>query len=410
MEKGLLNPDAALEIILASIAPLDTQRVGLRDAFGRVLAVDVHSDMDLPPFDNSAMDGYAVLAECIRGASADHPTGLRVIAEQPAGTVVAEQVVPGTAIRIMTGAPIPSGADAVVIVEHTQRQGSDVLVFAEATTGANIRPRGEDVRVGQLVLRAGTRIGPAEMGMLAAVGRGEVSVYRRPKVAIITTGDELVDISEIPGPGKIRDSNQYSTLGQALEAGCEVCMVKRALDERENLAEILAKAAETADVLVTIGGVSVGDYDFVKETLERLGEIKFWKVAVKPGKPLAYGHIDGKPLFGLPGNPVSSMVTFDLFVRPALLRLAGMTNVGRMTVSGRISQDVRHSNGRRTFVRAATEWKDGAFTATPTGNQGSGRLSSMLGANSYVVIGESDGDVAAGDGVDIILLDERSRT
>lgn len=407
MEKGLLNPDRALEIILNSVSPVGKEQVALRDALGRVLSDDVRSDLDLPPFDNSAMDGYAVVARDTSGASRNTPKSLEVIAEQPAGRPVTKSVVPGTAIRIMTGAPLPQGADAVVIVEHTEARHSRVIVYVEAAVGANIRRSGEDVRRDELVLRAGDRIGPAEMGMLGALGHASVGVYRRPIVAIITTGDELVDISETPGPGKIRDSNQYSVLGQTLRAGGEVSIQRRSTDEREELARILAEAADSSDLIITTGGVSVGAYDFVKETLARLGEINFWKVAIKPGKPLAYGRINGKPIFGLPGNSVSSMVTFDLFVRPALMRLSGRRATGLTVVKANVSQALKHEKGRREFVRATTKWENDGFVATPTGRQGSGRLSSMLGANSYIVVGESTEGLTAGDTADVILIDGR---
>jgi len=408
VEKELLSPDKALEIIMTSISPLGTECITLAKAYGRTLSEDVFSDIDLPPFDNSAMDGYAIIAENTLGASPNSPKVFEVIAEQPAGTVVNQSISSQTAIRIMTGAPIPKGADAVVIVEHTVRENNRMSVFVETQKGANIRFRGEDIKHFQRVLLAGTRIGPAEMGLLAAIGKQDISVYRIPRVAVITSGDELVDIKDYPEPGKIRDSNQYSTLGQVLEAGGQISMLVRSPDEKEELAGILSQAADISDVLITIGGVSVGDHDFVKETLERLGEIKFWKVAIKPGKPLAYGSINGKPLFGLPGNPASSMVTFDIFVRPALMLLSGCTHTGQLTVSGKVSQDIKHKKGRREFVRANTVWEADGFFATPTGDQGSGMLSSMLGANSYIVVDESNKDVAAGQMVNIILLDRNS--
>lgn len=419
---SLLDPDEALAIILDSIVPLGTESVGLEESLGRTLAEDVAANCDLPPFDNSQVDGYAVIASDTVGATEDAPRPLRVLAEEPAGIVVADCVTPGTAVRIMTGAVIPAGADAVVMVEDTilrqaqddqvqaqdvQKQAQDaqdtVLIKREASRGQYIRPAGEDVKLGNVVLRSGARIGPAEMGMLAALGRTKVEVHTRPRVAIITTGSEIVDVDQAPGPGQIRDSNSYCLLGQVLSCGAEVSVLSRVSDDADELERVLRQAVETSDAVITTGGVSVGQYDLVKETIAKLGEVRFWRVAIKPGKPLAYAHIAGKPVFGLPGNPVSSIVTFDLFVRPALLRMSGVQEVGYRIVSSIVQQDIQHDAGRREFVRAATIWRDGGYVSTPTGNQGSGRLSSMLGADSYVIIPETRGDIPAGESVRVIL-------
>jgi molybdenum cofactor synthesis domain-containing protein len=333
-----------------------------------------------------------------------------VLSEEPAGIVVTEKVSPGTAVRISTGAAIPAGADAVVMVEHTalrqaQDADRDVLICCEAERGENTRPAGEDVKRGEVVLRSGVRIGPAEMGMLASLGRARVQVHKRPRVALITTGSEVVDVCDALGPGQIRDSNRYCLLGQALSCGATVSMLQRVSDDSGELERALTEAAETSDVIITAGGVSVGKYDLVRDTLAALGEVRFWRVAIKPGKPLAYGHIAGKPVFGLPGNPVSAMVTFDLFVRPALLRMSGAQNVSHATVSSIVQQDIGHDAGRREFVRAVTVWRDGGYVSTPTGNQGSGRLSSMLGANSYLVVPETRGDIRAGERLEVLLRD-----
>ena len=400
----MLNPDKALQIVLDTTPRLDTEAVGLRDCLGRALAEDARAGEDLPPFDNSAMDGYAVIASDTAGASIDNPRTLLCVAEEPAGVAVSERVVPGTAIKIMTGAPIPAGADAVVPVEDTAG-GADgrAQIHCHASVGAHIRRAGEDVRRGQMMVRAGVRIGPAEMGALAAVGREPVSVSKRPRVAIITTGTELVGVTESLGPGQIRDSNSLSLIGQTSRAGAEAAMVERVADERSELERLLAAAAESCDAIITSGGVSVGDYDLVKETLARLGEILFWKVAIKPGKPLAYGHIGGRPVFGLPGNPVSSMVAFDLFVRPALLRMQGGTDTDYPMVRAVVAQAIRHKSGRREYVRARTIWSDGGFSSASTGDQGSGRISSMIGANSYIVIPEDQADLGAGETAQVML-------
>ncbi|MDO8589167.1 MAG: molybdopterin molybdotransferase MoeA [Armatimonadota bacterium] len=397
-----------MEMILESVPRLGAELLALRDGLGRALAEDVYADQDLPPFDNSAMDGYAVIAADTTGATSENPRALRCIAEEPAGVTVTERVITGTAVKIMTGAPIPPGADAIVPVEDTSA-GADgrVGILREAVSGAHVRRAGEDVKRGRIVLMSGVRIGPAEMGALAAVGKAEITVSKAPAVAIVTTGTELVDVSERLGPGRIRDSNSYSLLGQALNAGARVSMVERTADERSELERLLTLAAQTSDIIITSGGVSVGDYDLVKETLAKLGEILFWKVAIKPGKPLAYGRIDGKPLFGLPGNPVSSMVAFDLFVRPALLHMQGISDVTYPRVSGVVSEDLRHKPGRREYVRAVTVWQGEGYVAAPTGDQGSGRLSSMLGANSYIVISEDQGDLRAGGKASVMLTGRR---
>jgi len=400
----MLNPDTALEIILGSVSSLGPERVALRDCLGRVLAEDVIADDDLPPFDNSAMDGYAVIAEDTLGAGKDNPQKLRVIAEQPAGRVMAGAVTPGDAVRIMTGACIPRGADAVVIVEDTDSQGNEVSIYREARLGANIRRAGEDVKRGQIVLRKGTRIWPAQMGMLASLGVVDVPVYRRPRLAIVTTGDELVDADERPGPGQIRNGNQYSLLGEALQAGCEVSMLERTRDNPEEIERVLSSAAADSDLVVVCGGVSVGDYDYVKDVLEQLGEMRFWKTAIKPGMPLAFGQIGGTPVFGLPGNPVSCMVCFDVYIHPAIRQMSGDESGGPATVTGVVTDDIPHKPGRREFVRAVTVWEDGGYSARPIAKHGSGMLSSMVEANSYLVIREDTGDVRRGEQVEIILF------
>jgi molybdopterin molybdotransferase len=380
-----------------------------------VLAEDIRADADVPSFANSAMDGYAVIAADTSGATRDEPRKLTVLAEAPAGTVVSEKIVPGTAVRIMTGAPIPLGADAVVPFEETDEAAAgpedtdsrdrEVLIYRETKAGWNVRPAGDDVRQGELVMQAGRRVRPSELGMLAALGRAQVEVYRKARVAVITSGNELADVSERPGPGQIRDSNQYSLLGQVLSTGAEVSALNRVIDERGELERVLSNAVEISDMVIVSGGVSVGDYDFVKDTLAKLGDIRFWKVEIKPGKPLAYGDLMGKPLFGLPGNPVSSMVTFDVFVRPAIKRMMGLESVANMTVSGVVTQSVRHKIGRREFVRATTVWSDAGYAATPTGLQGSGKLSSMVNANSYIILPEETGDATAGETVRIMLFE-----
>lgn len=400
-----LSADEALDIILSSLPQTSAEIIQLASVLGRTLAEDIYSKVNLPPFTNSAMDGYAVRSQDTTGASSDNPCILNIIESEPAGVVTSKKVVSQTAVQIMTGAMMPVGADAVVPAEDVELLDDDVAISQEFKHGMNVREVGEDVRQGDLALSRGTRIGPAEMGMLAALGMAEVPVNRRPRVAILTTGAELADPNTELAPGHIRDSNSYSLLGQALQAGAEITLLERIPDERKHLADAINRAVDTSDVVITSGGVSVGDFDFVKDTLADLGEIYFWKAAIKPGKPIAFGFISSRPIFGLPGNPVSSIVTFDLFVRPALLKMAGVKQIGRNTVSGIIRQSIKHKQGRREFIRATTTWDGTNYSAMPTGDQGSARLSSMLGANSYVVIPEQVGNVSKGSAVDIILFD-----
>lgn len=290
----------------------------------------------------------------------------------------------------------------MVVVEDTDSRESEVTVYRETPPGANIRPAGEDVKRGHLVLRKGAPIGPAQMGMLASLGMVDVMVKKRPTAAIITTGDELVDASERPGPGQIRNGNQYSLLGEAMQAGAQVSVLARARDDKGEIERALSSAAACCDVVIICGGVSVGDYDYVKEVIARLGEIKFWKVAIKPGKPFVFAEIGGKPVFGLPGNPVSCMVTFELFVRPAILRMMGADPAGK-AVSGAVTEDVPHRPGAREFIRAVTSWTGGGYSIAPIQRRGSGRLSSMVEANSYLVVPEDTGDLRPGDQAEVIL-------
>ncbi len=413
MAEPMLSVEQALERILAAFRPLEPERVPILDGLGRVLAEDVYADADIPPYANSSMDGYAVLAADTSGATREAPVRLEIVDELAAGYVTQTEVSPGTAIRIMTGAPIPSGSDAVVRVEDTAAGGERVDVFVEVQVDNYVRPAGEDVRQGDLVLKQGTVVRPQEIGMLAALGHKEVSVIRRPRVAILSTGDEVVEIDAPLAPGKIRDANGYSNASQVVKYGGIPILLGIAGDTVEELtAKIRAGLAQGADLFLTSGGVSVGDFDIVKDVLAAEGEMGFWRVCMKPGKPLVFGHLDRPsqsegapiPILGLPGNPVSAMVSFEMFVRPAILKMLGMSDLARSTVEATLMDDLKHKDSRRHFLRVRVE-KDGEdYRAYLTGGQGSGILRSMVKANGFAIIPEEWTHVRAGTRVQVILL------
>jgi molybdopterin molybdotransferase len=410
VKKPMLSVEEAQERVLSVFEPLGTEQVPILQTTGRVLAEDVHADIDIPPHANSSMDGYAVRAADTAGASPESPAILRVIADLPAGYVPEQVVTSGAAIRIMTGAPLPPGADAVVKVEdtssQTQGEGEHVQIFAAVAPGNYVRSAGEDVREGSLVLRSGTRLRPQEVGMLAALGRQEASVGRKPRVAILATGDELVAIDQPLAPGKIRNTNSYSNAAQVVQHGGEPILLGIARDTVGELtAKIEAGLEQDVDLFLTSGGVSVGDFDLVKEVLAAEGEMDFWRVRMKPGKPLAFGQIGGVPVLGLPGNPVSVMVSFEMFVRPALLTMQGMTEWQRPLVEATLMDEIKQKDERRHFVRVQLKWEGGEYHAYLTGAQGSGILSSMLKANGLAIIPEDWDHAPAGVTVRAMMLD-----
>jgi molybdopterin molybdotransferase len=409
MNKGLypmLSVEKALEGVLSYFHTLEAEQVPIVEALGRVLAEDVHSDLDIPPHSNSAMDGYAVLAADTVGAGTESPRRLRVIGDLAAGYVTETQVTPGTVIRIMTGAPVPPGADAVVRFEDTEKEGEWVDILAEVPVGKNVRLAGEDVRKGALVLRRGSRIRPQEVGMLAALGRKQVLVTRRPRVAILATGDEVVEIDAPLAPGKIRNSNSYSNAAQVIRCGGVPVLLGIARDQVEDLTQkIQAGLAQKVDLFLTSGGVSVGDFDVVKEVLAAEGDMTFWRVRMKPGKPFAFGQIGGVPLLGLPGNPVSAMVSFELFARPAIFKMLGLEEWRRPTVEATLMNEVKRKDERRHYWRVRVQPEGGEYRAYLTGEQGSGILSSMVQANGLAVIPEEWSDVPAGSRVKVMMLD-----
>jgi molybdopterin molybdotransferase len=418
MSGSMLSVEGALEHILKAFHPLEPERVPIIEALGRVLAEDVTADVDVPPHSNSSMDGYAVRASDTAEASRETPVRLRVVGELAAGYVTETEVTPGTAIRIMTGAPIPPGADAVVKVEDTASETQWVDIYAQGAAGQYIRPAGEDVHQGELTLPQGTIVRPQEIGMLATLGRKNVCVIRRPRVAILATGDEVVEIDAPLAPGKVRNANSYSNAAQVVQYGGIPIMLGIARDRVQELTDrIRAGLARGVDLFLTSGGVSVGNFDMVKDVLAAEGKIGFWRVRMKPGKPLAFGHLDlppsreerekGKrvPVLGLPGNPVSVMVSFEIFVRPAILKMLGMTNWERPTVEATLVNGVEHKDNRRHFLRVRVEEGEGGYRAALTGGQGSGILSSMVKANGFAIIPEEWTHVPAGARVRVMLLD-----
>ena len=387
----MLSVDEARERVLRRVSAMDAERVSVKEARNRVLAADVSAAEDHPPFDNSAMDGYALIAADLAGASTERPVPLRVVEEIPAGKAPAKEVQRGCASRIMTGAMLPPGADAVVMIERTKAAESGeprVLIMEEAEPGRHIRRRGESVRAGERVLKAGAVLRPAEMAMLAALNVAEAPVVRRPRAAVLSTGDELTELGEPLKPAKIRDSNRYGLWGQIEEADAVPVDLGIAPDDPAAVEARVRKGMQEADILIASGGVSVGDHDVVKPVLERMGALDFWRVAMKPGKPQAFGSVLGKPFFGLPGNPVSSLVVFELFVRPALLKMSGHTRLFRRSVRAKMAQAVKPDrSGRVHYMRVALEERGGAWTASLTGPQGSGILRSLIGADGLAVVG-----------------------
>jgi molybdopterin molybdotransferase len=419
----MISVEEALEKILQEVNVLETEKVPILDSLGQVLAEDIKSDIAIPPLDNSAMDGYAVISRDTAGASKTSPVVLRVIDTVMAGSISRKEVTPGTAARIMTGAPVPRGADCVVQFENTDEDerkkaagdepASRVGILAEAVPGLNIRRAGEDISPGVTVLKEGTVLRPSEIGLLASLGRTQVTVIRRPVVAVLATGNELVGIDKKLPEGKIYDSNTYSIASLVKRYGAVPKILGIA---RDTEAELVAKLNQVgdADMLLSTGGVSMGDYDMVKDILARDGEMVFWKVRVKPGKPLAFGKMKARgknnrtkiiPHLGLPGNAVSCMVSFELFVRPALLKMMGKTLVAKPTVDAIIEENVKNDAGRRLYDRAITERRNGKYYARLTGPQGSGILTSMGLANSLVLIPEDRKEVRKGEIVRAIMLD-----
>lgn len=374
----MIEPEEAWKRIMAEISPLPPHRFALEEVAGRVLAEDVRAEADHPPFAASTVDGWAVVAE-------DPSRQRRILnGEGWAGEMPDVTVAPGTAARVMTGAPLPPGADAVVMIEDSAVEGEFVRFTRAVRPGENVRPAGSDLAAGQLVLATGTALGPAEIGLLATVGRSEVWAYPFPRVAILSTGDEVVEPWETPGPAQIRDSNRYALMAAVREAGGAPISLGIIPDQPEALRAKIEGALDQADVLITSGGVSEGERDHIGPLLAELGTVYFNRVRQKPGKPLTFAAVRGKPCFALPGNPVSALVSFELYVRPALRRMAGHTRLRRPEMPVRLRHPLRPDPVRTEFVRAVVERDGDQWWARTTGAQASSRLLSMLGANALL--------------------------
>jgi molybdopterin molybdotransferase len=397
--------EKAREHIRAFLSPVTTvERLNIRAALGRVLAEDVISPVNVPQHDNSAMDGYAVRFADLK---ADGETTLKIIGTSFAGKPFEGTTGPGQAVRIMTGAVIPFGADTVIQQERAKASGGQVAVMPVPKKGTNTRSAGEDLRAGEAALKRGQPVRPAEIGMMASLGIGEVAVYRKLRVAFFSTGDELLAIGTPLGPGQIYDSNRYTIYGLLVRLGCEVLDMGVIRDTPEDVERAFKEAAQAADVVITSGGVSVGEADYVKQILDRLGEVLFWKIAMKPGRPLAYGKIGNAHFFGLPGNPVAVMVTFYQFVRDALLHLQGQTRVTPLPTQKVVcTSPIKKAPGRAEFQRGIlSRDANGQWSVRTTGDQGSGILSSMSQANCFIILPTDQGNVPAGTTVDVQLLE-----
>jgi len=393
--------DGQNQILRQLADPTPPEVVAVTRARDRVLAEDLRAPFDVPPTDNSAVDGYAVASDDV---PASNPRELDVIAEIMAGAVFAGTVAPGQAVRIMTGAPMPRGADTVYPQEVVERQGDRVRV-GPISKGSNVRQRGEDIQAGTVAIARGTVLRAQELGLITSLGQWQVLVHRRPRVALLSTGDEVVEPGTPRKAGQIYDANRFTLRASIEQCGGDVIDLGIVADLRDELRARLLEAARVGDMVVTSGGVSVGALDFVKDVLGEIGEIDFWQVAMQPGRPLAFGRIGAAHFFGLPGNPVASMLAFMLFVRPALYKLSGRARLFPETAEAIAAEAMSKKKGRREFKRGVAQWKNGRWEARTTGPQGSGILSSMTAGNCLIVLEEPRGDVAVGDTVVIELFE-----
>ena len=395
-----LSADAALEQIKAGVSRVrGIEKIAIREALNRILAEDIRSRINVPSGTNSAMDGYAVNSADI---PSDGIAGLNVLGTAWAGKPFEGKLTAGNCVRIMTGAIMPEGADTVIIQEDVQADGSGIRIDGSTRKGDNVRQAGEDIAAGDLILTAGRRLNPADIGLIASLGIAEVSVVRRLRVAFFSTGDELRSIGETLNDGAIYDSNRYTLYGMLERMGADIIDMGVIKDDLEALEDAFSIAAANADVLITSGGVSVGEADYIKEILAKLGKVDFWKVAIKPGRPLAFGHVGNAVFFGLPGNPVSVMVTFYEFVQPALRKMIGEDDAGVLTLKARCDSRLKKRPGRVEYQRGILQQdEDGNLVVVKTGAQGSGILTSMSQANCFIILPLDSGGIEPGMYVDI---------
>jgi molybdopterin molybdotransferase len=399
----MITVDSARERVLDVVSPVEPVEVVVGEALGMVLAEDVTATHPLPRFTNSAMDGYALLGADGGSASPESPVELTIVGEARAGGAEKLRVSQGTAARIMTGAPLPEGADAVVPVEETEERDGRVVVRAPTPTGRSVRYSGEDTAEGEVLVRAGTDLGPGELAVAASMGFSPLRVRRGPKVAVLVTGDELVPPEDSPGPGQIRDSNGVALRSLVRQAGADVVAFPPVADRRETVIDALGRAAAGADLVVSSGGVAVGRYDFVKEAVEELGHIDLWRVAMQPGKPLVLGAVGQTPFLGLPGNPVSAHVCFEQFVRPAIRKMRGCRHLLRPTIRARLTETITKRPGRLHFVRVRLEPRPDAWRATPTGPQGSHIQTSLVECDGVARFARDASVLEAGEEVVVEL-------
>lgn len=402
----LIDVQDALKIILDSTKILDTKEVNLKDSLGLVINENVYSDDDIPSFDNSAMDGYAVIADDTKSASKENPVTLELIEDIPAGYVSKKSLSRGKIASIMTGAVVPRNADAVVMVEYTEKQKNEVRIFREVKKNENVRFAGNDIEKGSLVIQKGMLIRPQEMGVLASLGKSKVRVIRQPKIAVIATGDELLEVDEKLEDGKIRNSNTYLLISLIKKNDALPINLGIARDDKKDIENKLKKALD-ADIILINAGVSVGEYDYVKEVLQGMGvEIKFWRVAIKPGKPLVFGRLGDKLFFGLPGNPVSSMISFDRFVRPSILKMMGKKKLDKREVLAMAEHDIKKKIGKIHYMRAFVYKKDNENYVRIHHKQSSGVLTSMISANCLAIVPKEVSLVKKGSIVKCELFDD----
>ena len=404
----MISVEEAQKIVLNSGLKPVVRKLPILESLGLVLAEDIISSDDIPIYDNSAMDGYAVRSIDIKGAEKSYPIRLVLAGEDiPAGKIPKSKVNPGFCMSIMTGAPLPEGADSVVMKEDTQRDTISIMVFREIEKGENVRYRGEDIKKSSIVFKRGDNISPGIIGVLASLGKSEVRVFDPPVIGVLATGDEVIGIDEKLVPGKVRDSNSYSLSAQIKEMGIQYKKFDRAPDDEALLIKKIKQSLEECDILLLSGGISIGDYDLVKDTLETIGaELLFWRVNQKPGKPLAFFKYKEKYIFGLPGNPVSVMICFEMYVRPMIRKSMGSGQFLRPEVEAETLQDFKNKAGGVNFARVVVEKKDGQYFFKSTGMQGSGILTSMARANGIACFPANIGDVKKGSKVKVYLLGE----